>query len=260
MRKIGTFGVLVAVALVVALLPVATAAQRGRSGHGPSTRSVVYVSSYYGPFFPFYGWYPWYPYAGYPPYGLYGVEPTGGLRLQVSPRDTEVFVDGYYAGIVDDFDGFFQRLHLQPGAHEILLYHAKYRSIRQTLYVAAGTDYKIRHELTPLKAGEPSEPRPVPATPPAGPPESAPLLDPSAPVGLFGTLSIRVQPSDATILIDGDEWRGSEGAGALIVQLSEGAHRVEIRKDGRVTFTSPVTVRRGETTNLNVALPTEGGR
>jgi hypothetical protein len=45
----------------------------------------------------------------------------GDVRLQVSPRDASVFVDGYYAGIVDDFDGVFQRLTLEVGAHQIEL-------------------------------------------------------------------------------------------------------------------------------------------
>jgi hypothetical protein len=43
----------------------------------------------------------------------------GDVRLQVRPRDAAVFVDGYYAGIVDDFDGIFQRLTLAVGPHEI---------------------------------------------------------------------------------------------------------------------------------------------
>ena len=29
------------------------------------------------------------------------------------------FVDGYFAGQVDDFDGVFQRLKLEPGPHRI---------------------------------------------------------------------------------------------------------------------------------------------
>ncbi len=28
-------------------------------------------------------------------------------------------MDGYYAGIVDDFDGTLQHLNLEPGAHKI---------------------------------------------------------------------------------------------------------------------------------------------
>ena len=36
----------------------------------------------------------------------------GDVRLMVRPRDAAVYVDGYYAGVVDDFDGVFQRLTL----------------------------------------------------------------------------------------------------------------------------------------------------
>ncbi len=50
-------------------------------------------------------------------YGVY--QSYGDVRLKVSPRDAAVYVDGYYAGIVDDFDGFFQRLTLEVGPHEI---------------------------------------------------------------------------------------------------------------------------------------------
>jgi hypothetical protein len=44
---------------------------------------------------------------------------TGGVRIQGAPRNAQVFVDGSYAGVVDDFDGTFQRLPLEPGSHEI---------------------------------------------------------------------------------------------------------------------------------------------
>jgi hypothetical protein len=58
----------------------------------------------------------------YPPYGYgsgsnYNYE--GSLRLRVEPRDASVFVDGYYAGTVDDFGGVFQRLHVEAGPHRI---------------------------------------------------------------------------------------------------------------------------------------------
>jgi hypothetical protein len=43
----------------------------------------------------------------------------GDVRLQVRPRDAAVYVDGYYAGIVDDFDGVFQRLTLEVGPHTL---------------------------------------------------------------------------------------------------------------------------------------------
>jgi PEGA domain len=50
-------------------------------------------------------------------YGTYRY--FGDVRLLVRPRHAQVYVDGYYAGIVDDFDGVFQRLTLEAGPHEI---------------------------------------------------------------------------------------------------------------------------------------------
>ena len=49
----------------------------------------------------------------------YADDDYGGIRIQGAPRDAQVFVDGYYAGIVDDYNGTFQHLDLQPGPHEI---------------------------------------------------------------------------------------------------------------------------------------------
>ena len=60
---------------------------------------------------------------GYPPYthpqAVYGGYYGGSLRLKVKPRFGEVFVDGYYAGLVNDYDGVFQRLRLEEGSHQI---------------------------------------------------------------------------------------------------------------------------------------------
>jgi hypothetical protein len=59
---------------------------------------------------------------GYVPPRAYGVRIYyGDVRLQVRPRDAAVYVDGYYAGVVDDFDGVFQRLTLEVGPHQIEL-------------------------------------------------------------------------------------------------------------------------------------------
>jgi PEGA domain-containing protein len=77
-----------------------------------------YYDSYYGP----YGYYPfgpWPGYGGYPTYSGAYTYPDGSLRLKVKPRDGQVYVDGYFAGVVDDFDGIFQRLHLEAGPHRI---------------------------------------------------------------------------------------------------------------------------------------------
>jgi PEGA domain len=79
-----------------------------------------YGGSYFGGFYdPWYDpWYGGYPGYGYPQTGG-GFSDEGLLRLKIKPRDAEVYVDGFFAGIVDEFDGVFQRLHLESGAHRI---------------------------------------------------------------------------------------------------------------------------------------------
>ena len=40
-----------------------------------------------------------------------------------------MYVDGYYVGIIDDFDGIFQRLHLDSGPHRIEVRAAGFESL-----------------------------------------------------------------------------------------------------------------------------------
>jgi len=83
-----------------------------------------YPYGYYGYPYGYYG-YPYaygaygYPYPAYGGYGYGRAAYEGGVRIEDAPRDAQVFVDGYYAGVVDDFDGVFQRLDMQPGAHQV---------------------------------------------------------------------------------------------------------------------------------------------
>jgi uncharacterized membrane protein len=70
----------------------------------------------------------------------------------------------------------------------------------------------------------------------------------------FGSIALRVQPGDASITIDGQAWTGAPDQDRLVVELGVGTHTVEIRKDGYRTYITDITVRRGETTPLNVSL------
>jgi hypothetical protein len=106
--------------------PVVGRAEPREARPGGGTTVIVPGGGYYGGLGPwgyggfgFYdGWYdPWYGGAG-PWYGYAG-DAFGALRLKVKPREAQVFVDGYYAGIVDQFDGVFQRLKIEPGPHRI---------------------------------------------------------------------------------------------------------------------------------------------
>jgi hypothetical protein len=71
-----------------------------------------------------------YPYLRYPRYRRlrrYGGSPYGGIRIEGAVRNAEVYVDGGYAGVVDNFDGTFQRLQLEPGTHTVEIRARSYR-------------------------------------------------------------------------------------------------------------------------------------
>jgi hypothetical protein len=183
-------------------------------------------------------------------------------RIQVTPRHTEVFVDGYRAGVADDFDGIAQRLRVEAGEHVIELYLEGYKPIAQTIMFVPGQSYRIRHTMEPLAAGDaaPSRPAPraVPASTQRGPFDAFgrpidPGPAPRSGAGEGATLAIRVQPGDATILVDGERWQGS-GGDRLEIQVTPGEHRVEVQKDGYLPFTTNVRVKPGETSPVNISL------
>ena len=187
-------------------------------------------------------------------------DPESAIRLQVTPRETEVFVDGYFAGRVDDFDGRFQRLHIQPGEHELTLYLDGHRKVTQQVLIQPRATFRIRYTMSPLAAGD------VPDARPAGPPpqrdDQLPSTRPATKEegAEYGTLAVRVQPTDADVLIDGERWAGATANEALVVQLSAGSHRVEVRKDGYRTYTDRIEIRAGERSPINVSLSREEGR
>lgn len=209
----------------------------------------------------------------YPPY-RYGA-PDSSVRVEVTPNDAEVYVDGYYAGLVDDFDGVFQRLRVTPGAHELTIYRDGYRSLVEKVYLSPNSTFKLKRAMEKLGPGEAAPSRPAPAYPPdsgaAGAPpfggrggdprqrarQSRPASPEQPPAGAAsketGRLSLRVQPPDADVLIDGEPWHGT-AADQIGVDLSEGRHNVQVRKPGFVGYLTDVQVRRGETTTLDVTL------
>jgi hypothetical protein len=92
-------------------------------------------NSYYYPYgfgmgYGLYSGFGWSPYYGDPfgdPYGYgggsysssYGRGEQGNLKLKVKPRSAKVYVDGYFVGYVDQFDGAFQKLALNTGRHKV---------------------------------------------------------------------------------------------------------------------------------------------
>ena len=110
-------------------------------GFGPAGRGYYYFDGYYDS-------YVWHPrtVVRYHSYGSYGY-PTGELRLRVRPRDAQVFVDGYYAGVVDDFDGTFQGLRLEEGPYLIEIVLPGYEPLAFDVRILPGEKITYRGEL-----------------------------------------------------------------------------------------------------------------
>jgi hypothetical protein len=304
-RKLQLMMLVAVIPMALALIPAAAEAQRGGrpaggapppaagrppGGQHPGGGAVVVRGGYggYGGYYgaPYWGmgwgwggpwgsyWYGG-PYWGYPyPYWGGGYYDTGAeLRLEVKPKQAQVYLDGYYVGIVDDFDGTFERLHFKPGDHELVLYLEGYQTVKQNVRLGQRQEGKVKFQMTPLAAGQTAEPPPPPKPEPpenayandqAQPPRRpAPQRAPSeAALGVeaqgFGSLVIRVQPSGSAVFVDGDRWQGPEGSERLVIQVPAGSHKIEVRKEGSVPFSTTIQVRPGETMPLNVSLPIKG--
>ena len=128
----------------------------GYYGHGYGHRyyGYGYGHRYYG--HGYYGHGYGHGYGGYGPYG-YGANrysDSGAVRIEVNPKesrkDIQVYVDEAHAGVVDDFDGFSQRLYLPPGNHEIEIRLDGYETQRMAIFVSPGDTYHIRGDMEPI--------------------------------------------------------------------------------------------------------------
>jgi hypothetical protein len=146
---------------LVLLLAVSVSAQaQWRHGrvvvvpHGP-----IYAPFYYGS-----PWGPYFPYGGYPyADNLYVGQPTADVSVQVTPKQAEVYVDGYFAGVAGDLGGVFKRLHATPGGHAITMHLEGYRTVTENVYLAPDSTFKLHEALEKLAPGEASAPVPAPS-------------------------------------------------------------------------------------------------
>ncbi len=205
------------------------------------------------------GWYGggyWgYPY-GWAPARHYVSRASGDIRVLVDPSEARVYVDGYYAGTVDDFDGLFQRLHVSPGRHEITLKLEGYKTHRMKVYVAPDSTLKLHYEMEKGSgesyedlAGNAPEPRELGSENEKA--EPARSAQPMAPASA-ATLRLSVSPPDSSVYIDGT-FRGT-GRETDALALAPGRHKVEVVRPGYRTVEREVEVTAGEPTELTIDL------
>lgn len=235
---------------------------------------------YYDAFDPFYygayGYSPFY-YSGsygYAPYYYRGrYRDSGSLRVIVDPQQTRVYVDGYYAGIADDFDGIFQRLYLPPGRHEISLKLDGYRTHKFRVYVPVDQTLKIHHvmdrgtgEDTDEVIGEPGgyrrederdrddrnygrDDRRYDGRRDR---DENDQVEDERDDAEAATLRLDLKPSDASVYVDG-EFRGS-GRRVETLRLAPGRHRLEVVRPGYRTVEREIDVRAGENSRVEIEL------
>jgi hypothetical protein len=284
-----------------------------RDARGRDTRDGRYYggSSYYSrypyrsSYRPYYGWYgvPYFdlywddPYyyggyyggGGYYSGGYYGggyprsrYRDTGSIRTLVEPDQTRVFVDGYYAGVADDFDGLFQRLYVAPGRHDISFKLDGFRTHHVKVYVAEDHTLKIRHvmergapgqetaedltggrEEPPYRVsddgrdGRPSDDRrdrserpPYDDRRERDPRDQRDPRDRDARDS--GSLRLDVRPDDASIYVDGEFYGSARRAN--VINLAPGRHRIEVVRPGRRTVEREVEIQPGRMETLAIDL------
>jgi hypothetical protein len=223
----------------------------------------------YGSYWWPYGWYGWYGgyWGGYP--GVWGGggvyyydgRESGSLRMLVDPPEARVYVDGYYAGAVDDFDGLFQRLQVAPGRHEISCKLEGYKTYRVRVYVGPDATLKLHHNMEKgqgesfedLTGGAPLPERDVRRErDDRAEDQSAEVEGPAEGAPGAGQLRLSVLPEDASIYLDG-AFRGTAREAGLL-KLAPGRHRIEVVRPGYRTLEKDVEVAPGETTRLTLTL------
>lgn len=261
---------------------------RGRSYRGYPY--YWYSPGYYGSYGYYDWWYGpgWYSGAYYPGYAYrygyrsYDYDDNGALRLLVHPEKARVYVDGYYAGVVDDFDGLFQRLNLPPGRHEISFKLEGYKTHRVRLYVPPDQTLKIRYDLAPgdgedsadealdrpglewadrerertrqrdERSDDRERDRYVRRAPGRAGERDAAESEREPTAAGAAVLSLSVRPEQAAVYVDG-AFRGT-GRDVDDLDLPPGRHRVEVVAPGFKTFDREVEVKAGATETLSIEL------
>ncbi len=226
-------------------------------------------------------------------YGDYSRSNYGSIRIELEPKElrneARVYVEGGRLGVVDDFDGIFQRLTLDPGKYEIEIRLDGYRTFRQQILVSSRRTYRLRHRMEPVTAAELEEisPRDATVAPPharATEPSSSRATATSSPPAIpateaysragrgaygpdrsgYGAVRIQVKPDqdEAQVYVDGahagvvDDFDGAFQR----LHLPTGRHEIEVRLAGYRTFRQQVFVSPHRTQKLRHRMEPVGRR
>jgi PEGA domain-containing protein len=101
----------------------------------------------------YYGW-PYYPDPFMTPSleGAYQrrVEPRGSLRIETIPGFAQVFVDGFYSGVADEFGVLGRPLTLTAGSHRVELRAPGYETLAFSVLIEANEIVRYRGDMQSL--------------------------------------------------------------------------------------------------------------
>jgi hypothetical protein len=98
------------------------------------------------------GWAPGYSYG--PDYGYVTSHAPGALKLKVTgpdPKLADVYANGSFVGTVDDFNGYFQELHLRPGQYHMEIRANGFKPLDFNVLIPPGQTITYRGELEPAQ-------------------------------------------------------------------------------------------------------------
>jgi hypothetical protein len=152
-----------------------------RHGHGHGHHGGHGYGGFYGFYgYPYRSWAPywywgpswsWWFGVGYP-YGYHGYgygyggpeiypgrvrESLGALDTDVWPAKAEVYVDGQYVGVVDNFDGFPRYLWLEQGTYDVVFYKEGFETLARQYTVYPGLVIDVDDRLVPGESVRPED-------------------------------------------------------------------------------------------------------
>jgi len=78
--------------------------------------------------------------------------PSGDLRFDVKPKDAAIYADGFYVGLVNDFNGS-QHMMLTQGTHHLVLKRQGYETLDLTLSIDSERPVTYRAVMKKLTPG-----------------------------------------------------------------------------------------------------------
>ncbi len=187
----------------------------------------------------------------------------GGINLKVKPKKTtQVYVDGNYAGVAGNFDGWPEYLWLDASrgpasrgtnSYQLIFYNPGYETVVRQVEIRPGVVIKIHQEMQPGESIPPEElstarPRSRAPAPPRHERQAAPERTPAVPRERAtpappevldarqqpARLKLSVAPADASVYLDGHFLgvAGKIGEQRSGILIDPGEHRIEIVRPG----------------------------